>query len=79
MSEPHELSATELLARFRAGSLSPVDATQAVLERIAAWEPQLCATYALDPDGALAQAKASQARWRSGRPQGALDGVPLMF
>ena len=80
MSEPlHELSAVELLARYRDGSLSPLDATRAVLERIAAWEPQLCATYALDPEGALAQARASQARWRSGRPQGALDGVPLMI
>ena len=80
MSAPlHELSALELLARYRDGSLSPVDATRAVLERIAAWEAQLCATYALDPDGALAQARASEARWRSGQPQGALDGVPLMI
>ena len=79
MSELHELSATELIARYRDGSLSPVDATQAVLDRIAVWEPKLCATYALDPEGALAQAEASQARWRSGRPQGALDGVPLMI
>jgi len=80
MSAPlHELSALELLARYRDGSLSPVDATRAVLERIAAWEPRLCATYALDPDGALAQARACEARWRSGSPQGALDGVPLMI
>jgi len=80
MSTPlYELSALELLARYRDGSLSPLDTTRAVLDRIAAWEPQLCATYALDPDGALAQAKASEARWRSGRPQGALDGVPLMI
>jgi aspartyl-tRNA(Asn)/glutamyl-tRNA(Gln) amidotransferase subunit A len=80
MSAPlHELSAIELLARYRDGSLSPLDVTRAVLDRITAWEPQLCATYALDPEGALAQAKASEARWRSGRPQGALDGVPLMI
>ena len=79
MGALHDLSAIELLARYRDGSLSPVDATRAVLERIAAWEAQLCATYALDPDGALAQARASEARWRSGQPQGALDGVPLMI
>jgi len=79
MGALHDLSAIELLARYRDGSLSPVDATRAVLERIAAWEEQLCATYALDPDGALAQARASEARWRSGQPQGALDGVPLMI
>jgi len=75
----HDLSAVELLSHYRDGSLSPLDATRAVLERIAEWEPQLCATYALDPEGALAQARASEARWRSGRPQGALDGVPLMI
>ena len=49
MGALHDLSAIELLARYRDGSLSPVDATRAVLERIAAWEAQLCATYALDP------------------------------
>jgi len=75
----HDLSAVELLARYRDGSLSPLEVTRAVLDRIAVWEPQLSATYALDPDGALAQAKASETRWRSGRPQGALDGVPLMI
>ncbi len=79
MGTLHDLSAIELLARYRDGSLSPLDATRAVLERIAAWEPHLCATYALDPDGALAQARASEARWRNGQPQGALDGVPLMI
>jgi aspartyl-tRNA(Asn)/glutamyl-tRNA(Gln) amidotransferase subunit A len=79
MDRLHDLSAVELLAGYRDGSLSPLDATRAVLDRIAAWEPQLCATYALDPDGALAQARASEARWRNGRPQGALDGVPLMI
>ncbi|MBC7993373.1 MAG: amidase, partial [Rhizobacter sp.] len=35
------------------------------------------ATYALDPQGALAQAEASQARWLKNEPQGALDGVPV--
>ncbi|HEY9067597.1 MAG TPA: amidase, partial [Burkholderiaceae bacterium] len=73
------LSAIDLLAAYRAGSLSPVEATRSVLDRIAAWEPQLCATYALDPDAALVQARASEARWRRGEPQGALDGVPLMI
>jgi len=75
----HDLSATELLTAYRAQSLSPVDVTRAVLARIAAWEPHLCATYALDPDAALAQARAAEARWQRGEPQGALDGVPLMI
>jgi aspartyl-tRNA(Asn)/glutamyl-tRNA(Gln) amidotransferase subunit A len=50
-----------------------------VLKRIEAWEPHLHATYALDPDGALTQAEASQARWLKGEPQGPLDGVPAMI
>lgn len=73
----HDLSATALLAGYRARTLSPLDVTRAVLDRIAAWEPALCATYALDAEGALAQARASEARWQRGAPQGALDGVPI--
>jgi aspartyl-tRNA(Asn)/glutamyl-tRNA(Gln) amidotransferase subunit A len=78
MAALHDLSATELVALYSSGALSPVEATQAVLARIAAWEPHLHATYALDPDGALAQARASETRWRAGKPLGAIDGVPTM-
>jgi len=56
MTALHDLSAVELLARYRERSLSPVDVTRAVLDRIAAWEPHLHATYALDGDAALAAA-----------------------
>lgn len=75
----HDLTAVDLLAAYRDRSLSPVDATRAILARIDAWEPHLKATYALDPDAALAQARASEARWLKGAPQGPLDGVPLMI
>ena len=47
-----------------------------MLARIAAWEPHLKATYALDPDAALAAARASEARWLKGEPLGPIDGVP---
>ncbi|RYF30373.1 MAG: amidase, partial [Comamonadaceae bacterium] len=77
MSRPlHDLSAVELTAAYRDGSLSPVAATEAVLARIDAWEPQLQATYLLRPEAALEQARASEARWRRGEPLGPLDGVP---
>src|SRR5207253_7425560 len=63
MTALHDLSAVELVARYRDRSLSPVEVTRAVLDRIAAWEPHLHATYALDPDAALAAARVSEARW----------------
>lgn len=74
-----QLSAVELLAAYAARTLSPVEVTRAVLANIAAWEPRLRATYALDPAAALAQAEASQARWLANAPLGALDGVPAMI
>jgi aspartyl-tRNA(Asn)/glutamyl-tRNA(Gln) amidotransferase subunit A len=73
----YALSAVQLLAQFRDRVLSPVDVTQAVLDRIALWEPRIQATYGLDADAALASAKASEARWAKGTPQGELDGVPV--
>jgi aspartyl-tRNA(Asn)/glutamyl-tRNA(Gln) amidotransferase subunit A len=75
----HELSAVALLEGYRRRSLSPVEATEAVLRHIEAWEPRLRATYALDPDAARAQASASEARWQRGAPLGPLDGVPSMI
>ena len=77
MTNPADLSAVDLLAAYRSKVLSPVEVTDAVLERIAAWEPKLHATYALDPDGAGAAASASEQRWRRGEPAGDLDGVPI--
>ena len=79
MSAPplHNLSATELQRLYRSKELSPVEVTRAVLKRIAACEPQLHATYALDGDAALSMAESSQKRWLAGQPLSALDGVPV--
>jgi aspartyl-tRNA(Asn)/glutamyl-tRNA(Gln) amidotransferase subunit A len=75
--ELHALGAAQLAALYRQRDVSPVDATQAVIERIARWEPQLQALYAYEPQAALASARASEARWREGSPLSALDGVPV--
>ncbi|MDC8784854.1 amidase [Roseateles koreensis] len=72
----HALSAVELLAAYRSRQLSPVEVTRAVLAHIERWEPQLQALYAFDPERALQQARASEARWLRGEAL-ALDGVPL--
>ncbi len=72
-----ELSAYELLAGYRSGQFSPVEATQAVLDRIHAANGKINAFMIIDDEGAMAAAKASQERWAKGAPMGLLDGVPV--
>jgi aspartyl-tRNA(Asn)/glutamyl-tRNA(Gln) amidotransferase subunit A len=79
MPELQQLSATELLALYAKREASPLEATRAVIAHIEAWEPRLHATYAFDHEGALAQARAAEARWLKGQPQGRLDGVPTLL
>ena len=76
MAAMHDLSAVELLAGYRAKTLSPLEVTRDVLAHIERWEPSLHATYAIDADAALTAAEAAQARWLKGAPLGPLDGVP---
>ena len=71
------LSATELLARYRAKTLSPVAVVEATLRRLESHEGALNAFVLYDPESALAAARASEARWQKGDPKGLLDGVPL--
>ncbi len=72
-----ELSAGALRSGYSSGDFSPLDVAQALVARIAAWEPHLNALYAYTPDALLAQARDSAARWQTGRPLGPLDGVPV--
>jgi aspartyl-tRNA(Asn)/glutamyl-tRNA(Gln) amidotransferase subunit A len=74
---PADLSAAELLAQYRSGQLSPVEATQAVLDRIAEADPAVNAFVLVDAERALAGARESAQRWRRGDPAGLLDGVPV--
>ncbi|RDG37789.1 amidase [Streptomyces corynorhini] len=71
------LTARQLLAGYARGDFSPVDATRAVLDRIAAVQPLVNAFVRVDSEAALAQAEAAAGRWRAGAPQGLLDGVPV--
>jgi aspartyl-tRNA(Asn)/glutamyl-tRNA(Gln) amidotransferase subunit A len=70
------LAATELLAAYRAKTLSPVEVLRAVLARVEALNPVLNCFNLLDEKAGLAAARASEARWRKGEPIGLLDGVP---
>lgn len=76
MTDIADLSALDMVAAFRARSLSPVEATRAVLARIDRAEPQLKAMWALDPEAAMAAARDSEARWMKGEPAGPVDGAP---
>ena len=73
----HDLGAAELSALFVKRELSPVEATQAALARIDAWEPRINAMYLMHREAALAAAESSEARWRTGAPLSPLDGVPI--
>ena len=75
-TDPALMTAEDLLALYASRSLSPVEALQAVTERVARHNPRINAFAVMNP-GALADAHASAARWRVGRPMGALDGVPV--
>jgi aspartyl-tRNA(Asn)/glutamyl-tRNA(Gln) amidotransferase subunit A len=77
MAAIHQRSAAELAAAYASGELSPVHVARALLERIDAWEPRINAMYRVQREAALAQATASEARWRAGRALSPLDGVPL--
>ncbi len=75
---PETLPALDALAAaYRADPALPVTVAERELARIAALEPSLHAFQLVDRAGAMAAAEASAARWRSGQPLGALDGVPL--
>jgi len=75
--ELHRLSASELILAYRRRKLSPVEATRAVLDQISRREPELNAFVLLDPEAALRDARASEARWHASKPAGLLDGVPV--
>jgi aspartyl-tRNA(Asn)/glutamyl-tRNA(Gln) amidotransferase subunit A len=77
MTALHALTATELSTAYAQRTLSPKEVTAAVLQHIARWEPHIAALWWHEPNQALAQAAASEARWLRGEPLDALDGVPV--
>ncbi|MCX7228335.1 MAG: amidase [Burkholderiales bacterium] len=68
---------TELAAAYRARTLSPVEVTQAMLERIAALDPTLHAFVTVTPEVAIAQAKQAEAEFARGAFRGPMHGVPV--
>ncbi len=77
MTALHNLTAAELGRAYAERSVSPVEVAQAVLARMDACEPRINAMFRIDRDGAIAQARAAESRWRAVRPLSPLDGVPV--
>lgn len=73
MTEPCLLSAAEAAAAIAAGTLTSEALTASCLARIAAREPEVRAWAWLDPEAALAQARARDTQ----PPGGPLHGVPV--
>jgi aspartyl-tRNA(Asn)/glutamyl-tRNA(Gln) amidotransferase subunit A len=71
------MNAAELVAAYRARERSPVEAAQECLDTIEARDGELNAFCLVDADTALADARASEARWARREPAGPLDGVPV--
>src|SRR5262247_3721276 len=73
----HLLGACEAARMIREGAVSSVEVVQACLARVRAVDEQVQAWAFLDPDYALAQARAADEYRLSGQPIGALHGVPV--
>ena len=74
---PEAMTAQAAAAALRAGELSSEALVRACLDRIAAREEQVRAWAHLDPELALAQARAADRRRAAGEPLGALHGLPV--
>jgi aspartyl-tRNA(Asn)/glutamyl-tRNA(Gln) amidotransferase subunit A len=77
MSDPADLTITEAGAALRAGSLTSVDLTEAVLERARVTEAHLHAYLTLDQDGARRAAEAADQALAAGEDAGPLHGIPI--
>lgn len=75
--EAFGLTAGEMLRAYADRTLSPVAVMEAVLDRVEQVNPGINALVFIDGEAALAEARASEARWAQGAPKGLLDGVPI--
>ena len=71
------MSASELADSIRQGEISPVEAVDAYLDRIAAVGSKLNAYITVSADEARSQAKLLETELAAGKVRGALHGVPV--
>lgn len=72
-------TSASIVARFRDGSLTPSEITRRVIEaaRASRGVPNRDPFVAVDEKRALADAAASDERWKAGKTRSDLDGVPI--
>jgi aspartyl-tRNA(Asn)/glutamyl-tRNA(Gln) amidotransferase subunit A len=75
-TDPALMNAVDLVRHYRNRTLSPVEVTQAVFDRIRRLDGKTNAFCHLDPDGAVTAARAAEARYGQGTPLSPIDGVP---
>ncbi|HVR28962.1 MAG TPA: amidase [Thermoanaerobaculia bacterium] len=73
----HYRGVLEISAEIRAGELSPVELTKAMLARVEALEPRLHAYYTVTRQRATAAAERAEREIGAGRWLGPLHGVPI--
>ncbi|NUB23073.1 amidase, partial [Azospirillum formosense] len=77
MTDPTSLTLTEAARAVRDGALRAEALADACLDRIGRLNPTLNAFLSVEPEEALAAARAADAEARAGRLRGPLHGVPL--
>ncbi len=77
MTDLTRLSASEIAAAIASGEISAVEVAQVHLDRIAAVDERVHAFLHVDREGALAAARAVNAKRANGERLGSLAGVPL--
>ena len=71
------MTSAQLVDRYRLRDLSPLEVAHAMLRLLEKTQPEINAFAHTDAKTTLAQARASEERWRRGKPAGLLDGIPL--
>jgi Asp-tRNA(Asn)/Glu-tRNA(Gln) amidotransferase A subunit family amidase len=71
------LSIAELAEQIKKRAVSPVEATQAYLDRIETNDAQLNSYITVTVERALQEAKAAEAELQAGTYRGPLHGIPL--
>ncbi len=73
----HYQTISEVGARLQSRELSPVEVTQAILDRIGALDGQLKSYATVMADSALASARAAEQEIAAGNYRGGLHGIPV--